>query len=78
MRKFLHDLTDITVKTGYSGYRTHVGFMDEVTAHHSFENHASTRVKTSLKDILDPNGIWSPGKSGAWNSKIAIKRAFHL
>ncbi|KAF2204856.1 vanillyl-alcohol oxidase [Delitschia confertaspora ATCC 74209] len=68
MRALLKDLTDMTVKLGYSEYRTHVSFMDEVASHHNFNNGAMAKLTSAFKDFLDPNGILSPGKSGVWNS----------
>lgn len=59
----------MTVELGYSEYRTHVSFMDEVASHHNFNNGAMGRLTSALKDLLDPNGVLSPGKSGVWNSK---------
>jgi 4-cresol dehydrogenase (hydroxylating) flavoprotein subunit len=53
---------------GYSEYRTHVAFMDEVAAHFSANNGALRRFVSSIKDIVDPNHILSPGKSGIWGN----------
>lgn len=78
MRELLEVLTEVTAKLGYSEYRTHVSFMDKVAAHHDFNNHALAKVKSVLKDALDPNGILSPGKSGVWNSNHTTARKFNL
>jgi 4-cresol dehydrogenase (hydroxylating) len=43
--------------------------MDDVARHYNFNDHASARLTTSIKDVLDPKGILSPGKQGVWNSK---------
>ena len=72
MRDLLKDLTDMTVKLGYSEYRTHVGFMHEVASHHNFNNGAMARLVTAFKDLLDPNGVISPGKSGIYNSNTML------
>ncbi|KAF9890398.1 hypothetical protein FE257_006066 [Aspergillus nanangensis] len=68
MRSLLKELTDMTVKLGFSEYRTHVSFMDEVASHHNFNGGAMARLVCSFKDLLDPHGVLSPGKSGIWNS----------
>ncbi|KAI9371327.1 hypothetical protein BJX61DRAFT_543750 [Aspergillus egyptiacus] len=73
MKALLKDLTDMTVRLGYSEYRTHVTFMDEVASHHNFNNGAMSKLVSSFKDLLDPNGIISPGKSGVWNSNRKTK-----
>ncbi|KAF5612352.1 Vanillyl-alcohol oxidase [Fusarium sp. NRRL 25303] len=62
------DLLDDSAARGYSEYRTHVAYMDDVAAHFGFNNSALPRFVTLLKDTLDPNGILSPGKSGIWTS----------
>ncbi|CAK7215106.1 hypothetical protein SBRCBS47491_002369 [Sporothrix bragantina] len=55
---------------GYSEYRTHVSFMDEVAKHFDFNNGALRRFVGSIKDMVDPNHILSPGKSGIWGSAV--------
>lgn len=78
MRKLLETLTNVTARMGFSEYRTHVSLMDQVAAHQNFNNHALAKVRTTLKDALDPNGILSPGKSGVWNSNKTQDREFNL
>ncbi|KFZ00174.1 hypothetical protein V498_00229 [Pseudogymnoascus sp. VKM F-4517 (FW-2822)] len=77
-RGFSEYRTHVSVKTmcpekandvHFSEYRTHVSFVDNVASHHSFNNSAQRKLMMSLKDMLDPKGILSPGKSGIWNSE---------
>lgn len=68
MNELMRKLTDITTKKGFSEYRTHVSLMDDVAKHYAFNGHALGRLTRTLKDVLDPNGILSPGKQGVWNS----------
>lgn len=68
MASLLRKLTDMTAQLGYTEYRTHVSFMDDVASHQNFNSGAMGRLNASLKDLLDPRGVLSPGKSGVWNS----------
>ncbi|KAJ5701612.1 FAD-linked oxidase-like protein, partial [Penicillium malachiteum] len=61
-------LTD-AAEQGYSEYGTHVSYMGKVTSHFDFNDSAIRRFNTTIKDLLDPNGILSPGKSRIWNSQ---------
>jgi 4-cresol dehydrogenase (hydroxylating) len=51
-------------KRGYGEYRAPTPFMGEAMQAYSFNNHALLRFHESIKDTLDPNGIFSPGKNG--------------
>lgn len=51
---------------GYGEYRSHLDFMDLVAEQYAFNDHAQRRFNERLKDVLDPNGVLSPGKQGIW------------
>lgn len=54
---------------GYTIYRSHLLFQDQISASLSFNNHALNRFNEAIKDKLDPNGIIQPGRSGIWGSR---------
>ncbi len=53
-------------RAGYPIYRTNLQHMDLVADQFDFGDHAQRRLNEQLKDMLDPNGILSPGKQGIW------------
>lgn len=57
---------------GYMEYRTHVRYMDQVAAKLDFNDSAFRRFTGLMKDVLDPNGVLSPGKSGTWNGGASL------
>lgn len=53
-------------REGYGEYRTHLDYMDAIAATYGWNDGALYRTNEALKDVLDPDGILSPGKSGIW------------
>jgi 4-cresol dehydrogenase (hydroxylating) len=53
-------------RAGYPVYRTNIQHMDLVAEQFDWGDHAQLRLNEQLKDLLDPNGILSPGKQGIW------------
>jgi 4-cresol dehydrogenase (hydroxylating) len=54
---------------GYGEYRAHLMHMDEASARCGADNGGAIRLREAIKNLLDPNGILSPGKQGIWSSK---------
>jgi 4-cresol dehydrogenase (hydroxylating) flavoprotein subunit len=59
-------------KAGYPVYRTNIQHMDLVAEQFDWGNHAQRRLNEQLKDLLDPNGILSPGKQGIWPKSMRV------
>lgn len=51
---------------GYGEYRTHLDYMDEIAATYNWNERSLYRANEAIKDVLDPDGILAPGKSGIW------------
>ncbi|TDZ32311.1 Vanillyl-alcohol oxidase [Colletotrichum spinosum] len=66
-------MTEHGKKRGLMEYRSHVSFMDLGAACQDFNGGAFGRFTRLLKDVVDPNGVLSPGKSGIWNSEAGPK-----
>jgi len=75
VRALFKALVTDAAKEGYSEYRTHLSYMDEVALSFDFNNHALLRLNEAVKDALDPNGILAPGKQGIWPRALRKARA---
>ena len=53
-------------KHGFGEYRAHLDFMDLAADQYSFGDHAYRRFCETVKDAVDPNGIFAPGRHGIW------------
>ncbi|OBJ99953.1 FAD-binding oxidoreductase [Mycobacterium sp. 1245852.3] len=65
-RELFGVLIEDAAAEGYGEYRTHLAFMDLVAQQFDFNGHALLRLQETIKDVVDPNGILAPGKSGVW------------
>lgn len=64
--ELLNLLIDEAAAAGYGEYRTHIDLMDRIAGTYNWNNNALLNFNHRVKDILDPDGILSPGKSGIW------------
>ena len=66
MRAAFGKWVDLCAQRGWGEYRTPAVFQDAVARAYSFNNHALTRMRETIKDAVDPNGILSAGRYGVW------------
>ncbi len=60
---------------GWGAYRVHNALMEDARAAYGFNDHALLRLTENIKDVLDPNGIMSPGKNGVWPKEMRSEKA---
>ena len=69
MRATIDTAIDLLVelgKQGYMEYRAHLDFMDLAQEQLDFGDHAYRRFAETIKDAIDPKGIFAPGRHGIW------------
>jgi len=66
MRNAFTRWVELAAAKGWAEYRAPAIFQDVVADTYSFNNHALTRLRETIKDAVDPNGILSPGRYGVW------------
>ena len=72
---FFRQLVADAKEQGYGEYRTHLDYMDHVAQTYDWGGGALAKLNQKVKDVLDPNGILAPGKSGIWPSGSAGRTA---
>jgi hypothetical protein len=65
-RCLMEELVAEGAKVGMGEYRTHLALQDQVMGTYSWNNNALLRLNNKIKDALNPNGVYAPGKSGIW------------
>jgi (+)-pinoresinol hydroxylase len=66
MRGAFERWADLAAARGWAEYRAPAVFQDVVAKTYSFNDHALTRLRETIKDAVDPNGILSAGRYGVW------------
>ncbi|GGA64825.1 4-cresol dehydrogenase [Pseudoclavibacter endophyticus] len=59
-------MVERAAELGYGEYRAHLDFMDLAAEQYSFGDHAYRRFVERIKDAVDPEGIFAPGRHGIW------------
>jgi len=66
IRRAFREWVHLAAARGWAEYRAPAAFQDLIADTYSFNNHALTRLRESIKDAVDPNGILSAGRYGVW------------
>jgi (+)-pinoresinol hydroxylase len=70
MRKAFEKWVQLAAQRGWAEYRAPAAFQDVVAQTYSYNNHSLRRMRETIKDALDPNGILSPGRYGVWPKRL--------
>jgi 4-cresol dehydrogenase (hydroxylating) len=66
MRAAFEKWVQLAAERGWAEYRAPAVFQDVVAKTYSWNNNSLTRLRETIKDAVDPNGILSPGRYGVW------------
>jgi 4-cresol dehydrogenase (hydroxylating) len=66
MRRAFESWVHLAAERGWAEYRAPAAFQDLVAGTYSYNNHALTRLRETIKDAVDPKGILSAGRYGVW------------
>ncbi len=59
LREGFKRLVEVAAEYGFGEYRTAPAYQDSIMSTYSFNNHALLRSHETLKDAVDPNGIFA-------------------
>ena len=66
IRRAFESWVHLAAERGWAEYRAPAAFQDLVASTYSFNDHALRRLRETIKDAVDPNGILSAGRYGVW------------
>ncbi len=66
MRRAFESWVRLAAERGWAEYRAPAAFQDLVSDTYSYNNHSLRRLRETIKDAMDPNGILSAGRYGVW------------
>jgi len=66
VRALFEKLVRVAADRGWAEYRAPAAFQDLIASTYSYNDSSLTRLRETLKDAVDPNGILSAGRYGVW------------
>lgn len=66
MRATFERLVKVAAEHGWAEYRAPAAFQTLIAGTYSYNNNSLGRLRETLKDAIDPNGILSAGRYGVW------------
>ena len=66
IRRAFEGWVKLAAERGWAEYRAPAAFQDLVADTYSYNNHSLNRLRETIKDAVDPNGILSAGRYGVW------------
>jgi 4-cresol dehydrogenase (hydroxylating) len=66
VRKSFERLVRLAADRGWAEYRAPAGFQSLIADTYSYNNHSLRRLRETIKDAVDPNGILAAGRYGVW------------
>jgi (+)-pinoresinol hydroxylase len=66
IRRAFDGWVKLAAERGWAEYRAPAVFQDLIAQTYSYNNHALRRLRETIKDAVDPNGILSAGRYGVW------------
>jgi 4-cresol dehydrogenase (hydroxylating) len=70
MRHAFEKWVQLCADRGWGEYRTPSVFQDAVAKVYAYNNGSLNRLRETIKDAVDPNGILSPGRYGVWPKRL--------
>jgi FAD/FMN-containing dehydrogenase len=64
----------LAAERGWAEYRAPTVYQDLIAQTYSYNNHSLRRLRETIKDAVDPNGILSPGRYGVWPKHLRGNR----
>ena len=66
IRRAFEGWVKLAAERGWAEYRAPAAFQDLIADTYSYNNHSLNRLRETIKDAVDPNGILSAGRYGVW------------
>jgi (+)-pinoresinol hydroxylase len=66
IRRAFESWVKLAADRGWAEYRAPAAFQDLIAGTYSYNDHALQRLRETIKDAIDPNGILAAGRYGVW------------